>query len=171
MRAPIIKYFSKIKGLYEVNLDCFKDDRGCNFESYSKDLYESLGFPKISFETDSFSRSCHGVIRGFHGDFVNYKLVSCLYGEVQFFAIDRRHNSPTFDNVLEFNFGENNLKQILLPPGVVNAHCCLSPTSLFSYKYSVGYAPIDKQIHVKYNDPKYSLKWKIANPVLSERDK
>jgi len=171
MRSPIITYNSKIKDVYHVSLDRYHDDRGCNIEGYSRDSFESKGFPKLSFDTDSMSRSRHGVIRGFHGDLVSHKIVSCLFGEIQLVAIDRRPTSPTFNSVVEFELSDRNPVQILLPPGVVNAHACLSAECIFFYKLSAGYCHPDQQIHVKYNDPHYNIEWKVTKPILSERDK
>ena len=173
MRAPIVKYHSKITDVYEVILDKHEDSRGFNAEGYSKTLFESLGFPKLNFETDSYSISFKNSIRGFHGDFLNYKLLSAPIGRIQLFLIDRRHNFPTFNNVLEFEIDESSPRQILVPPGVMNGHACLSERCMFAYKLSARYTYPSEQNHVKWNDPIFSdiIKWKINNPILSERDK
>jgi dTDP-4-dehydrorhamnose 3,5-epimerase len=98
-------------------------------------------------------------------------MIQCLYGEIQFFALDYRPESKTYQNVIELNLNKDNFNQVLLPPGVINAHLCLSEECLFAYKLSHSYAKPEEQIHIKWNDTRFNLNWKTNNPVLSNRDK
>ena len=105
-----------------------------------------------------------------HADNFNFKLVSCIYGEVFFVIIDIRIYSPTFNNVEYFNLNGENFIQILIPKGCAIGYQCLSDKCGFNYKFSQSYTPIDEQIQIKYNDPKYNIPWPLSNPILSERD-
>lgn len=157
---------TKIQGLKAFFPSRFEDHRGSNFE-----IHNPKDYPE--FKLDSCSMSKKGVLRGFHGDFVNDKLIQCLHGNIQFYVIDMRENSKTYMNFQLWYLDSNIPTQILVPAGVVNAHLCYSEECTFFYKWSHGYVPIDKQIHVKWNDPRFKGKiyWNIKNPILSDRDK
>jgi dTDP-4-dehydrorhamnose 3,5-epimerase len=153
-----------IKGVYSYHPTKFEDARGINFEIYQQNDYPV-------FKLDSCSMSKKRVLRGFHGDMKNWKLIQCLSGKIKFVLIDMREDSGTFLKVKMWYLDSKNPTQILVPPGVVNAHLCLSDECTFFYKWSEGYVPIDQQIHVKWNDPKHNIPWGIKNPILSDRDK
>jgi len=156
----------RILGLRAYFPDKFEDFRGLNFEIYKPNDYPS-------FKLDSCSMSKRKVLRGFHGDTVNDKLIQCLHGKIQFYVIDMRETSPTYLNVQLWWLDSRFPTQILVPAGVVNAHLCLSEECTFFYKWSEGYVPINQQIHVKWNDPRFKDKvnWIYKNPILSDRDK
>jgi dTDP-4-dehydrorhamnose 3,5-epimerase len=167
--AKLINKAHDFRGLYEIKLDTFSDNRGKNFEIYSPDY----PFGNLSFNLDSCSMSKFGVLRGFHGDFKNWKLIQCLFGTIQLYIIDLKPDSWSYKEVKEFILSAEEPTQILIPPQVVNAHLCLSADCVFYYKWSEGYAPISEQIHLKWNDPEFKdkVKWKIENPIISDRDK
>src|SRR5438034_8795438 len=88
-----------IDGVVVVNLDTFNDHRGLNYEGYNEDVYsQHPAFKALVFRVDAFSRSQKNVLRGFHGDKFNYKLIQCLSGTVKFFLLDYRPESPTYKN-------------------------------------------------------------------------
>lgn len=169
MKSPkLIKHDKEIFGLVSYKLDAYKDNRGLNFEIYDN-VYNNNKID-YNFALESCSVSTKGVLRGAHGDLVNSKLIQCLFGEIQLWLIDIRPASKTFNKTKEFILNYKEPTQILIPPGVVNAHLCLSDYCVFYYKWSAGYIPIKDQLHVKWNDTRFNLSWKIKNPILSRRD-
>jgi dTDP-4-dehydrorhamnose 3,5-epimerase len=161
-----------IKDLVVIETDAFLDFRGQNAEGFNQELYSEVPQIKgLDFKVDSFSWSKQGVLRGFHGDTENWKMIQCLYGVIHFKALDLRKDSPTYGKIFERNLSANNPTQILLPAGIVNAHQCLSEECLFFYKLSKGYTSQADQLSVKWNDPTYNFRWPIPTPILSERDK
>jgi dTDP-4-dehydrorhamnose 3,5-epimerase len=169
MQLPqLINFNSEIRGLHVYIPYVYKDTRGENGE-----IYDPIKYYEKEFKLFSYSRSTKGVIRGLHGDLLNTKLIQCLVGEIQFFVIDMRPDSPTYLNSKEFILSEENRIQVIVPAGVVNGHTCLSEKCLFYYQWSHGYVPIEQQIHVKWNDPRFKDKvnWATKNPILSDRDK
>jgi dTDP-4-dehydrorhamnose 3,5-epimerase len=81
-----------------------------------------------------------------------------------------REDSPTYKQQDTFYINEKNKLQVLIPPGCVNGHLCLSDSCLFSYKLTEDYVSIDDQISIKWNDPEYNIFWPISSPILSKRD-
>jgi dTDP-4-dehydrorhamnose 3,5-epimerase len=171
MEKPKPTISSEIAGLVLYELDYFQDHRGKNFEIYNSEVSQhDIHFP---FRLDSCSVSTKNVLRGFHGDSCNWKLVQCLFGKIQLYVIDMWKGSPTYGNVKEFILSAEKPQQVLISPQIVNAHLCLSDHCVFYYKWSDGYVPVSKQIHVKWNDPRFrdKIKWQTENPILSDRDK
>jgi len=170
MDKPVFHPIEEIDGAYFIVLGRFKDKRGLNSEGYNKSVYDEV-FKSLEFTVDAHSVSKKNTIRGFHGDIYNHKLVQCLFGQVQFFLIDRRPDSKTYNNVFEEILHYERPVQILIPPGVVNAHLCMSENCVFTYKVTNKYVEQSEQLHVKWNDPKFKLNWIVTYPVLSDRDK
>ena len=138
-------------------------------EEYWK-IFELYRVPKLQFVVDSFSVSRKDTLRGFHGDFVTWKLIQCLQGTIQLVVIDVKPESPTYKKVETFHLNDKNRKQVVIPPGCVNAHLCISETCIFNYKLANQFTKQEQQLHVKWNDPEYKVYWPVANPILSQRD-
>ena len=62
---------------------------------------------------------------------------------------------------------------MLVPPGFVNGHICLTDECLFYYTQSYPNEYVDwfDQEEVKWNDSQIGIDWPIDNPILNWRDK
>jgi dTDP-4-dehydrorhamnose 3,5-epimerase len=172
METLIIENSQNINGLIVLKPESYYDYRGENIQTYDEKKYNKL-INNIKFSTDSYSFSTRNVLRGFHGDTESWKLVQCLRGTIYFSVIDVRPNANKLNSVFTTTLSDRNRFQVLIPSGCVNAHLCMSDDCIFSYKLSNGYVPIEKQLHVKWNNEKYFkyINWPINNPILSQRDK
>jgi len=175
MNQPrIVNYDLYIRGVFGLEFDSFKDERGYNFEGFNHNYLKRIPALDLIFKVDSFSKSRKWTLRGFHGDRQNHKLVQCLSGRIQLILLDARPNSSSYGKTLDIGVTSGVLpKAFILPPGVLNAHLCLSEECIFFYKLTYGYVPITEQIHVKWNSPNYNISW-MGNSkdfILSERDK
>ena len=72
----------KIEGVKVTSPDVFTDYRGDLWTLWKQGKHD------LEFNHDKVSTSRKGVIRGIHGDFKSWKLVTCLYGEMYFVAED-----------------------------------------------------------------------------------
>ena len=82
-----------------VTPDVFHDFRGKYVETYNEKEYSVLvGYDNkpLKFVQDDVSVSRQNVLRGLHGDFKTWKLVSCLYGDLYFVVIDNRKESENY---------------------------------------------------------------------------
>jgi dTDP-4-dehydrorhamnose 3,5-epimerase len=73
-----------------INPDVFKDSRGSLYTTFLKDKFENLLPQNISFVHDKFAVSKKNVLRGIHGDFFSWKLISCVYGQIFQVVVDNR---------------------------------------------------------------------------------
>jgi len=153
----------------KININkSFKDHRGYYWTSWKKGLVK-----KIKFKHDKFSLSKKNVLRGLHGDSKTWKLISCPYGKFLLVVVDCRKNSKTYLKWKSWVLSQQNGLQILIPPKYANGHLCLSDQCLFHYKlsYKGAYLDAKDQFSLKWNDPKLKIRWRIKNPILSQRDK
>ena len=153
----------------------FEDFRGCYVETYNEKTYNDIMNERfghaVKFVQDDISVSSQNVIRGLHGDHNTWKLIQCLKGSFYLVVADMRKDSKTFLKWESFEINEHNRKQVLIPPGFVNGHLCLTDTCIFSYKQSTYYEGAEKQMTVMWDDPRVGIKWPIDTPILSHRDK
>ena len=151
-----------------LDSDRFTDFRGDIFTTYKKSNFE----PSLDFVHDKYSTSRKSVLRGIHGDFETWKLVSCLYGELYFVVVDNRKESDTYLKWDWMVLDDKQRKQVLLPPGFGNGFYVLSDQALFSYKlsYPNEYVDTNKQFTLKWDDPRINIYWPNKNPLLQKRD-
>lgn len=164
----------QIKDLIIFKPEIYYDFRGTNCETFNDeylDIIERETMVKLIFPMDTQSDSYYGVLRGFHSDLKNYKLVKCVSGSVHCIIIDNRLYSPTYKNVFTINLNDSNKYQVLVPRNCLNAYQCLSDKCIYYYKYSYGYLSAEHQITKKWNDIEYNVHWPIQPPILAERDK
>ena len=158
-----------IGGVEIIKPDVFTDYRGDLWTTWKKDEFKV----DLEFNHDKISTSRKHVLRGIHGDFKSWKLVTCLYGEIYFVILDNRKSSDTFGKWESMVLDDKNKKQVLLPPGVGNGFLVMSNHCVFGYKWSYNgnYPDVDDQFSIKWNDASVGIHWPIQNPILSERDK
>ena len=177
MTSTIKERSKTIKGLTIIQPESFFDHRGENIETYNENLYVELlkstgmfEFDELKFVIDSFSESSKNVLRGFHGDKQNHKLIQVLHGDVYLVVIDVRPSSQTYKNKQYIQLNDKNRLQVLVPAGCVNAHLVMSEKCIFHYKLTKSYVNIDNQIHVKWNSSEHNVFWPSSSPILSHRD-
>lgn len=131
-------------------------------------IYDSRDFD-INFVQDKISKSYQGVIRGFHGDDVTWKLITCLHGRLKLITYDVDKDVKE-EYILDGDDKES--VSILVPPRVLNGHQCLSSHCIFHYKWSHYYTGPENQWSVNYNDSDINPQWNNDFPsIISDRDK
>lgn len=165
----------KSKTLDEVTIiipDTFHDNRGSLYTTYLKDKFEGLLPQNISFVHDKFAVSKKNVLRGIHGDFFSWKLISCVHGKIFQVVVDNRKESKTFLKHFGLFLDGSSPKSVLIPPGFGNAFQVLSHNAVYNYKlaYSGNYRDANEQFTLKWNDERISIDWPNKNPILSQRD-
>ena len=157
------------KGVEIFEPDVFTDFRGDLWTTWKEDEF-SLD---ILFNHDKVSTSRKDVLRGIHGDFKSFKLMSCLYGQLFFVLVDNRKDSETYLQWDSMTLDDKKRKMVLVPPGVGNGFLVLSEHSVFSYKWSYPgeYPDVEGQFTIKWNDKRLNIDWPITNPILQKRDR
>ena len=161
-----------IRGVYILMPSISEDTRGNIWTSFLKDEVEELLPDDLYFKHDKFSTSKYNVLRGIHGDTKSWKLVTCVFGEIQQVVVDMRKKSPTYKQWQSFTISKNNQQLILIPPSMGNAYYVKSSEAVYHYKlaYDGNYIDAEEQFSVSWNDDSISIKWVSDNPILSNRD-
>ena len=126
------------------------------------------------FKISKFTRSRKDVLRGLHGDDETWKYISCVYGEIYQVVVDNRPKSETYLKWEGFIISDRNHLSVLVPPGFVNGHLCLSADCVFHYaqSYPSNYVDVERQEVLKWNDVRLGIDWPTGvKPILSERDR
>ena len=162
-----------IDGVYILTPSISEDVRGNIWTSFLKDEVEKLLPSNLYFKHDKFSTSKNNVLRGIHGDTKSWKLVTCVYGEIQQVVVDMRQDSPTYQKWQDFIINKKNQQLILIPPNMGNAYYVNSPEVVYHYKYAYNgdYIDTDEQFTVDWDDDKIGIRWLSNAPILSDRDK
>jgi dTDP-4-dehydrorhamnose 3,5-epimerase len=160
-----------ISGLLIIQPKVFGDPRGFFMETWNRKRYLDAGL-ELDFVQDNISFSRQRTLRGLH--FQNPrgqgKLLQVLSGEVFDVAVDLRRGSPTFGRWHGLNLSSDNKLQFYIPPGFAHGFAVLSETALFQYKCTDLYSPSDEAT-LLWNDPEVGIKWPIAEPLLSDKDR
>ncbi|CAG9960172.1 dTDP-4-dehydrorhamnose 3,5-epimerase family protein [Campylobacter lari] len=167
-----IEESKKIKGLYIITPNKFKDLRGEIWTAFTEDLLGDIIPNGLKFKHDKFINSHFNVLRGIHGDIKTWKLVTCVYGEVHQVVVDCRKESPTYLKWEKFIINQDNQQLILLPPNMGNSHYVSSKDAVYYYKlaYDGEYLDAPDQFTYAWNDERIGIDWPTNSPILSERD-
>ncbi|MBQ7673921.1 MAG: dTDP-4-dehydrorhamnose 3,5-epimerase [Alphaproteobacteria bacterium] len=165
---------TRIKDLFIIEPQVFRDTRGCFFESYNKSVFEKAGL-YYKFVQDNRSESVYGVIRGLHfqiGEYSQAKLVTVISGKVLDVAVDLRKESPTFGQYVSVELSGENKRMFMIPRGFAHGFSVLSDKVSFFYKCdNVYHKPSERGL--RFNDPSINIDWIIPteSAILSEKDK
>ncbi len=163
---------TQLDGLFIIDPDVFRDDRGYFFESYNWEKFLNLGLD-LRFVQDNESKSGKGVLRGLHFQAPpsqQGKLVRVVKGAVLDVAVDLRKDSPTFGKWEGVELSEQNKRMYWIPPGFAHGFLTLEDDTIFFYKCTAVYNK-ESERSLAWNDPVLDIRWGINDPVLSERDK
>lgn len=161
-----------LKDVYIIKPNKFKDFRGELWTAFLSESIDKLLPSPLKFIQDKFTLSHHNVLRGIHGDHKSYKLVTCVWGEIDQVVVDCRKDSPTYLKWEKFTINQDNQLLILIPPFFGNAHYVKSKEVVFYYKwaYEGEYVDVNEQFTYAWNDERIGINWGNIKPILSERD-
>ncbi len=165
---------TKIKGLFIIEPQVWRDDRGYFYESYSKKAFEHAGI-FADFVQDNQSLSQKGTLRGLHAQkdpSAQGKLVRVIRGRVIDVAVDIRKSSATYGQHVAVELNEENHTMFWVPPGFLHGFVTLEDNTIFTYKVTNLYDKAS-EIGGLWNDRELNINWGIdpSEVILSEKDK
>ena len=149
----------------------FRDERGFFLESFNVRDFAKAGIT-LPFVQDNHSKSRQGTLRGLHAqrEHPQGKLVRCIEGEIFDVAVDIRPDSPDFGEWTSAHLRADEFQLLWIPPGFAHGFCVLSEHADVEYKCTEPYDS-DDEIAIAWNDPEIGIRWPVAQPLLSERDR
>ena len=88
---------TRLNGVLQIRLKPFNDLRGTYLEIFNKKLFKNTK-KKVNFIQDDISISRRNVLRGIHGDFKTWKLVTCLMGEFLLLVVNNKKKINNLKN-------------------------------------------------------------------------
>jgi dTDP-4-dehydrorhamnose 3,5-epimerase len=146
------------------------DNRGFFMETYKRSEFAAAGIGEV-FVQENHSRSRRGVLRGLHFQQppqAQSKLVRVISGKIFDVAVDLRPGSATRWVGVELSAESRTL--VYIPVWCAHGFCVLSEHAEVVYHTSTEYSPEDES-GIMWNDPAVGVRWPIANPIVSDRDK
>lgn len=166
---------TNLKGVLLIKPSIQEDFRGSFTELYNEELYnKELGKRGLSlkFVQEDISISTKNVLRGIHGDFITWKLITCIHGKLYFVVANCKEDSDEFGKWQGFVLSDANKYQVLVSPEYGMSYFVLSDEATFHYKQTTYYNDIkDKQYSIRFDDKRFNIIWPISNPRLSKRDR
>ncbi len=146
------------------------DQRGFFLESFRADRLAELGVD-VTFVQDNHSRSSGKIVRGFHFQPGQTKLVRCVRGAIFDVVVDLRVGSPTFGGWHGHELNDITHRQLFVPDGFAHGFCVLSDIADLTYKVSSYYDPATEG-GFRFDDPDVGVEWPVAGDQLiaSARD-
>jgi dTDP-4-dehydrorhamnose 3,5-epimerase len=162
---------TKLDGVVLVEPAVHGDERGFFVETYSRDAWAGLGVD-VEFVQHNHSRSSRGTLRGLHFQTEpgQAKLLRCARGEILDVAVDLRRGSPTYGEWEAHVLDDVEHHQLFVPIGFAHGFVVLSEVADVAYLVSSVYDPAT-EAGIAWDDPDVGVDWRVAEPLLSERDR
>jgi dTDP-4-dehydrorhamnose 3,5-epimerase len=162
---------TRLEGLVLVEPQVHGDSRGFFVETYADEEWAGLGVD-AEFVQQNHSRSSHGTLRGLHFQTSpgQAKLLRCARGEILDVAVDLRKDSATYGEWEGHVLDDEKHHQLFVPIGFAHGFVVLSEVADVCYQVSSLYDPAT-EMGIAWDDPEIGVDWRVAEPLLSERDK
>jgi len=164
---------TKLQGAFVVELEKREDERGFFARSWCQKEFEQHNLNPRTVQCNISFNKNKGTLRGMHyqvAPFAEAKLVRCTRCSIYDVIIDLRPGSPTFAQHIGETLTADNFRMLYVPEDFAHGFQTLEDNSEIFYQMSEFYSPQCGR-GVRYNDPAFSIKWPIANPIMIERDR
>jgi dTDP-4-dehydrorhamnose 3,5-epimerase len=161
-----------LPGAYLIDLEKRGDDRGFFARAYCRNEFAQQGLVTAFVQVNNSLSSEAGTLRGMHYQLApraETKLVRCIRGALWDCIVDLRPDSPTFGQWFGETLSAENRRMMYVPKGFAHGFITLEPATEAFYFVDEFYAP-ESERGVRWNDPKFAIRWPQQPRVLSEKD-
>lgn len=162
---------TEIPDVLVLEPEVWRDERGLLFECYHRERFRRAGID-CEFVQDNHVGSVRHAVRGLHFQRSpgQAKLIRTTRGAVWDVAVDLRPSSASFGRWVARELSDDNRLLLFVPVGFAHGFAVLSDYADVQYKLSAPYDPAE-EAGVRWDDPDLAVRWPVADPVLSERDR
>jgi dTDP-4-dehydrorhamnose 3,5-epimerase len=160
-------------GEYALEPELCCDERGFFANSWNKKELKNKNLNSNILECNISFNKKKGTIRGLHFQkhpYEQVKIIRCTKGKIFDVALDLRKNSNTFLQSSALELSDTNHKLHYIPEGCAHGFQTLEDNSELFYQMSQFYFPKFSS-GVKWDDPKFQIKWPLKPTVVSQKDK
>lgn len=162
-----------IPGAFVVEAEPRADERGFFARTWCREEFETRGLePRLAQCSVSYNRHA-GTLRGMHyqkAPHAEAKLVRCTVGAVYDVLVDLRPDSPAYLHWFGAELTAANRRGLYVPVGVAHGFQTLADDTEVFYQISEPYHP-ELAGGVRWDDPALGIRWPLADPILSPRDR
>ena len=162
-----------IAGAYLVELEKRGDERGFFARLFCEREFGAAGLPSRFVQINDSRSAQKGTLRGMHYQLApkaETKLVRCIHGALYDVVLDLRRDSPTFGQSFGAELDAENRRMMLVPKGCAHGFITLAPDTEAFYLVDEYYAP-ELERGVRWDDPRFAIRWPLAPAVLSDKDR
>jgi dTDP-4-dehydrorhamnose 3,5-epimerase len=161
-----------IEGAFTVRPQPVEDDRGFFARTFCVQEFSEHGLdPTVVQRSVSYNR-CRGTLRGMHLQVAPHeenKLVSCLRGSIYDVIVDLRTGSRSHGRWFGTTLTADSMEALFIPKGCAHGFITLVDDVMVHYEISGFYHP-ESARGLRYDDPRFGIKWPIAPSVINARD-
>ena len=164
---------TSLPGVWLIELELREDPRGFLARTYCDQEFGAQGLNTRWPQCNLTLTRDRGMIRGMHFQAEprpEIKLIRCAAGTIYDVLVDVRRDSPTFGRWEGFELSGANRRQLYVPGGLAHGFQCLTDNCEVFYMMSESYVP-ELARGLRWNDPAVGIRWPIADPRLSDRDR
>ncbi len=162
-----------LPGVWRIELELREDERGFFARTYCEQEFADHGLNTRWPQCNLTLTRERGMIRGMHFQAEPYpeiKLIRCAAGAINDVVVDVRRNSATYGHWEAFELTALNHSILYVPAGFAHGFQCLIDSSEVFYQMSEFYRP-ELARGIRWNDPEVGIRWPVANPKLSAKDR
>ena len=166
---------SPIPGVFVIELDLLKDDRGFFARGFCANEFSDHGLENQFVQCNLSYNIEKATTRGLHfqhSPHEEVKVVRCTRGAIYDVAVDLRQDSPTYLQSFGVELSEDNRKMLYVPRGFGHGYQTLTEHAEVFYHVSEFYAP-GVEGGMRWNDPAFGIEWPFTDEneiVISEKD-
>lgn len=164
---------TKIPGVFEIQLEPLRDERGFFARTWCREEFRSHGLNAQLVQCSISVNPRKGTLRGLHYQvtpFQESKLVRCTQGAIYDVAVDLRPASPTFKAWIAVTLTAEKRNMVYVPEGCAHGLLTLEDESEVTYQISEFYDAKSSR-GVRWDDPTFRIAWPGKVEVISERDR
>ena len=162
-----------LEGAWIIDIARIEDERGFFARTFSPDEFAARGLDSTLAQCNVAWNHRRGTIRGMHfqrAPMQEVKIVRCTRGAILDTIIDLRPGSPTFCQWISVELTEDNRRMLYIPFGCAHGYQTLVDGVETYYHVSAPYSP-EHASGVRWNDPRFGLRWPLEPTVISARDR
>jgi dTDP-4-dehydrorhamnose 3,5-epimerase len=165
---------TKLKGVFIIELEKHKDERGYFARTWCENEFKANGLNSSLAQANTALSFQKGTLRGMHYQTAPYeetKIIRCIRGSVFDVVIDIRPDSITYCQWLGIELSSENHTILYVPEGFAHGYKTLENNSEVFYLVSQFYTP-DAERGIRWDDPAFNITWpETPDLIISEKDK
>jgi dTDP-4-dehydrorhamnose 3,5-epimerase len=163
---------TKINGVYVIEPELRRDERGFFARSFCKEEFEKNGLDSDIVQCNISYNRKKGILRGMHYQAQPHeevKIVSCTKGAIYDVVLDLRKESETCRQWVAVELSDKNFKMVYIPKGCAHGFQTLKNDVVVCYQMTEFFHP-ECAHGVKWDDSVFGIQWPTGRKIISEKD-